>query len=167
MKTTPLLLALVLLTGCYTMKYLPYTGDQQTWPTATGSFMQTNAAVPVYYGLPPKPYRYLAQIHVNAESSSVDAVSVAAAEARKQGAHAVLILSEGQRYGGSVGASSGTAYQFPGQGNFASGFGSSVSSAQYLSQCQIIAIQFTNPADVPALAPVRKTKSLMPSQTGK
>ena len=126
--------------GCYSVKYLPYSGSQQDWPTSAGSFMAPNMPLPVYYGYPSKPYAYLAQIEVFAKHPSVDVVKVAAQEAKTKGADALLIIEDTQRPIGTTSFGSGTA--FAAGGNTAFGVGNSYGSVQYGGQTKVIAIKW-------------------------
>jgi len=113
---------LLFLTGCYTTNIMPYAGKQQAWPTADGAFVDTKQSVPVYYGLPSRPYAYIAQVQIIARDAGVDVTRIAAYTAKTQGADALLILSSGERPVSSSGFGSGFASANNG---VASGFGSS------------------------------------------
>lgn len=39
--------------------YQPYVGTQTNWPTAPAAFVTTQGRLPIYHGLPPKPYTLL------------------------------------------------------------------------------------------------------------
>jgi len=137
MKILPFLL--LLLTGCYSLKYLPYSGDQQEWPVASGSFIATNGALPCYYGYPPRAYVVLAQIEVNSGTLLVDAMRVAASTARQNGADALCVLDDAARYGGSIGSGAGFGVA---NGRTVNSFGAGSSTAVYLSSAKVIAIKF-------------------------
>lgn len=67
------------LTGCAVADFTPYVGAQQNWPTASGAFVRTvnsyngpgrsgtgrQYTLPVYLGLPNRPYRVLGYIDVD------------------------------------------------------------------------------------------------------
>jgi hypothetical protein len=57
MKLRPVVLFALLLSGCADVEYTAYFGQQQNWPVASGSFVQTKFDLPVYFGSPDKPYR--------------------------------------------------------------------------------------------------------------
>ena len=131
---------LALLTGCYSVKFLPYSGEQQSWPTATGSFTAPKMPLPVYYGYPPKPYTYIGQIEVVARHPSVDVILVAAQQAKEHGADALLVIEDTERPIGSTGVGNG--YAVGTSPNTAFGFGSSYSAVQYGGQTKAIAIKW-------------------------
>jgi len=154
------LLAVMLMTGCYSIHTMTYAGQQQDWPTATGSFVDTHQPVPVYYGFPPKPYIYLEQIQVTAKDVLADILNVAAAEAKAKHADALLVLNVGDRpigvssFGSSFSSANVTAQgsaqnwgngyttaQGTAQG-YGSSFGSSVSRVNYGGLITAIAIQW-------------------------
>src|SRR5215469_7814240 len=54
----------LLLCGCANVEYTAYSGGQQNWPVASGSFVQRNFDLPVYLGPPDKPYRVLGYTEV-------------------------------------------------------------------------------------------------------
>jgi len=45
--------------GCANVEYTSYSGTQQNWPVASGSFVQRKFDLPVYFGPPDRPYRVL------------------------------------------------------------------------------------------------------------
>lgn len=143
MKTPLLLLCLsaALLTACRSTnsRLLPYSGEQQQWPTATGSFVDTTQAVPVYFGLPPKPYTYLARIDVTARKERGNVIARAADDARDKGADALIVMENTERAVGSSGFANGVAIGSNGTGY---GFGSSSSRVRYGGQVTAIAIQW-------------------------
>jgi len=61
--------------------FMPYTGDQQKWPTASGAFVKTinsyngpfrsgtgkQYTLPAYFGLPNKPYKVIGAIDVDVQ----------------------------------------------------------------------------------------------------
>lgn len=139
MNRAMLLLLLTFCAGCYSSKYLPYAGAQQDWPTAQGSFMQTNGPLPIYFGYPPKPYEYVAQISVTTQAQGLDVILIAAREAKSKGAQALIVLDESSRPTGSVGSGFGTGMQ-NGRVGFGSGFGTSTTTYGGVAKC--IAIRF-------------------------
>lgn len=66
MKRLILLVCLsgLLATGCANYRFTPYVGAQQAWKTAPGCFVSTNGVLPIYYGLPTKPYSVLGMMTV-------------------------------------------------------------------------------------------------------
>ena len=120
MKIVPLLLVCLsglLLCGCVsTYHFTPYVGEQQNWKTASGCFMETNGALPVYYGLPPKPYNVIGMMICNANS-----LGMASRDARAHGGEAMVLTDEKTMQRGSVsigGGSSTYASGSYGYGNF-------------------------------------------------
>jgi hypothetical protein len=51
--------------GCASAVVRPYVGEQQAWPTAAGSIVNTNYSLPVFTSLPPVPYDVLAEIRIS------------------------------------------------------------------------------------------------------
>jgi hypothetical protein len=56
---------LALSLGCATAVVRPYVGDQQAWPTASGSIVNTRYGMPVFTSLPPTPYDVLAEMRIS------------------------------------------------------------------------------------------------------
>lgn len=142
MNTRSLLLSIVaaILAGCTTTKFLPYSGQQQDWPTAPGSLTEERDGIPVFHGLPPRKYDVLGQLDV--EQMHLIAPSTlgkAAAETKRRGGDAVVVLSEGSRLLGMHGTSSGTVTR---SGNFATYGGTSQSQAQYSRTATVVIIKF-------------------------
>jgi hypothetical protein len=88
--------------GCATADFHQYTGAQQNWPTATGTFVSTKYDVPAYYGLPSRSYIVLGSLDVttgppggNLATRAEDGVEFAAGKAKKMGGDAIIV----QRYG--------------------------------------------------------------------
>lgn len=44
-------------------KYLAFEGDQPSWPTGENAEVNKEFSVPIYYGLPAKPYKVLGRIY--------------------------------------------------------------------------------------------------------
>jgi len=130
-----ILLIFLFLTGCYTSQYMPYTGEQQVWPTAPGGFMATNTVIPAYYGYPPRPYIQVGQVFVATQSLQVNTLQVAARIAKQNGADAVCVLDNGTHYVGTV-----TSGFVAGGPNFASGFSST--APIYGGNTKVLAIKF-------------------------
>jgi hypothetical protein len=87
------------LAGCEDTRFIAYSGAQQKWPTAAGAMVHTKLAVPVYYGLPPRPYVVLGEVQTeqgqtwlwtNVQSETMEE---AAKEAKKRGADAIIVVS--------------------------------------------------------------------------
>lgn len=58
-------IGLALSLGCASAVVRPYVGDQQAWPTATGSIVNTNYSLPVFTSLPPVSYDVLAEVRIS------------------------------------------------------------------------------------------------------
>ena len=95
----PLLILLCFgLIGCSNVEYTPYSGGQQSWPTAPGAFVQKRFAVPIYYGDPPRAYRVLGMLEASGRrrtrANKADALEAAADQAKKMGADALIVKEE-------------------------------------------------------------------------
>lgn len=58
-------IGLALSLGCATAVVRPYVGDQQAWPTASGSIVITRYGMPIFTSLPPTPYNVLAEMRIS------------------------------------------------------------------------------------------------------
>jgi hypothetical protein len=58
-------IGLALSLGCASAVVRPYVGDQQEWPTASGSIVSTNYSLPVFTSLPPVSYDVLAEMRIS------------------------------------------------------------------------------------------------------
>src|SRR5439155_11251123 len=102
------ILVALLLWGCATADFHQYTGAQQNWPTASGAFVSTKYDVPVYFGLPNRPYIVLGSLDVttgppggNLATRAEDGVEFAAGKAKKMGGDAIVVLNYGKVQAGS------------------------------------------------------------------
>ncbi len=127
MKRNSILAACALLVGCAVADFTPYSGAQQNWPVATGTFVDNKYAVPVFYGPPNRPYDVLG--YLNAETAPVRSrrgavIAFMARRAQELGGNGLIIVGTNRQYVGSVSSSSvsGNVY---GQGFTATGFGTS------------------------------------------
>jgi len=59
------MIGLALSLGCASAVVRPYVGDQQAWPTASGSIVSTNYSLPVFTSLPPVSYDVLAEMRIS------------------------------------------------------------------------------------------------------
>ena len=99
----------VLLSGCAWAKFRGYEGGQQQWPTAPGSFVERDHAIPVYFSPPPRPYSVIGFIDATtAPIRRGGVVSFAARRAKEKGADAIIVLEEGSEYVGSFALASGS-----------------------------------------------------------
>jgi hypothetical protein len=93
------LAAVVLVTACTTTRFLPYTGAQSDWPTAAGALAEERDGMPVYHGLPPKPYDILGRLELERLNRlAPNTLTKAVSEARKRGGDAVMVVEEGSRF---------------------------------------------------------------------
>jgi hypothetical protein len=106
MKSQLLVLFALALFGCATADYHQYTGAQQNWPTASGTFVSTKYDVTAYYGPPNRPYTVLGSLDSttvrgmgqDAESAVQDAARVA----KKMGADAIIVMGSGKEQVGTA-----------------------------------------------------------------
>src|SRR6266566_8530562 len=96
------------LCGCANVEYTAYSGRQQNWPVASGSFVQRKFDLPVYFGPPDRPYRVLGYMEVESaplaiwETGKSESIKPAVKEAIKHGADAVILLASGTNVRGST-----------------------------------------------------------------
>jgi hypothetical protein len=97
------------LASCATADFHQYTGAQQNWPTASGTFVSTKYDVPAYYGLPDHPYIVLGSLDVttgppggNLATRAEDGIEFAAGKAKKMGGDAIIVQRYGKVQAGSV-----------------------------------------------------------------
>jgi hypothetical protein len=123
-RISPLIAVSLFLFGCttYTEKYAQYEGQQKNWPVSTGVTVDTQEAVPVYYGPPPRPYIVMGDL--TAGSADGNTLSELAASAKSRGADAIVLLDSKMVNVGSHTVSSG--YVWGGSG-YAFGTGTSSS----------------------------------------
>jgi hypothetical protein len=92
------------LTGCAVADFIPYSGQQQNWPTQPGSFVNTSYAIPAYISsYPNRPYNVIG--YLDATTAPVrrrGVVAFAARRAKELGADAIVVLSQGTEYAGTV-----------------------------------------------------------------
>ena len=154
-----LLLLSTLLSGCAYVQYTPYEGRSAS-PMSEGAFVDRSYALPIYKGLPPRPYTVLGFIEASERRMSFEGCYHAAVRAAKErGADAVLFFQKGQQYAGTVGGGSissstfysGQASATPiGSSVYASGTGtantfgsaSTWTSPVWLEQAQYVAIKW-------------------------
>lgn len=94
----PLCSALVLaaLTGCESMKYAKFNGEQKPWPTGS-TFTDRVCAVPVYRGWPEKQYEVLGSVQFNKPGIDWNDGDIkdAAGLAKKAGGDAIILMPKG------------------------------------------------------------------------
>ena len=103
----------LVLCGCANVEYTAYSGRQQDWPVASGSFVQRKFDLPVYFGPPDRPYRVLGYMETESaplavwETGKSESIKPAVKEAIKHGADAVILLASGTNVRGSTTFTSG------------------------------------------------------------
>src|SRR5881409_3763816 len=55
---------LTLSVGCATATVRPYIGEQQAWPTASGSIVNTKYDTPIFTSLPPSSYTVVGELRI-------------------------------------------------------------------------------------------------------
>jgi hypothetical protein len=107
MKPPFVLFLALLLCGCASVEYTAYSGRQQNWPVASGSFVQRKFELPVYFGPPDRPYRVLGYMETESaplavwETGKSESIKPAIKEALKHGADALILLTSGTNIRGS------------------------------------------------------------------
>jgi len=135
-----LLLISATLVACAHTEFIAYSGAQQKWPTAPGA-MVAKLAVPVYYGLPPRPYTVLGEIATSQGQTwawsdvQSEAMKEAAVEAKKRGADAIIVISRDASVTGYYSTASANVV-----GNTA--FGSGVTMPVQTGHVRVTAIKF-------------------------
>jgi len=107
MKLSICVVASVLLVGCATVSYSPYVGKQQDWPTAEGAFVKMRGTLPIYRGLPSRPYIVLGHLIITGDAGIEE--MMAARQASPYKADAVLFVESSMFQTGSVGGGTGFA----------------------------------------------------------
>jgi hypothetical protein len=137
-------LAALLLSGCAIADFEPYSGQQQNWPTSSGTFVNTTYVVPTYFGFPPRPYSVIG--YLDATTAPIrhrGVVGFAARRAKELGADAIIVLSHGTQYAGTI--SSGDAFtsgQFYGNGFSATTTATGSSTPLFFGKASIILIKW-------------------------
>jgi hypothetical protein len=134
--------------GCANVEYTAYTGSQQNWPVASGSFVQRKFDVPLYLGPPDRPYRVLGYIEVEApigvfETGYGETLRPAAREAARHGADAIVLLGRGTNVSGVISTSSAFASaRSYGNTAYGSGFGVGTTTPMRQARARVLAIKF-------------------------
>ena len=106
MKSRLLVLFALILSGCGTADFHQYTGTQQNWPTASGTFVSTKYDVPAYYGPPNRPYTVLGSLDATTRrgrwQDAASAVQDAARVAKRMGADAIIVMGSGKEQVGTA-----------------------------------------------------------------
>ncbi len=98
-RLIPLLLGslmLIALTGCESMQFSKFSGEQKSWPTGN-AFTEGAYAVPVYRGWPEKPYDVIGLVQFNQPGIDWNKgdEKQAAELARRAGGDAIILLPKG------------------------------------------------------------------------
>jgi hypothetical protein len=153
LKTKSLLIRFVIaaalittfVSGCAIADFTTYSGQQQNWPTQPGAFVATQYAIPAYiHSYPDRPYNVIG--YLDATTAPIrrrGVIGFAARRAKELGADAIVVLSQGSEYAGTV--STGNAFTsgnfYPGGFN-ATTTGSRVSVPLMLGKAQVLAIKW-------------------------
>ena len=100
MKNLIYILGLALAFGCATPHVRPYVGDQQAWPTASGSIVNTRYDLPIFTTLPPAQYEVIAELRISSPfyaQPEEGHMPLLVKQAIKLGADALLLV-DGQLY---------------------------------------------------------------------
>ena len=140
----PLCLAALLFSGCAIADFEPYSGQQQNWPTSPGTFVNNTNVLPTYFGYPPRPYNVIGYLEATtAPIRHRGVVSFAARRAKELGADAVIVLSHGTEYAGTIStASAFTSGKFYGNGFNATSTGTGFSAPLVFGKASIIMIKW-------------------------
>src|SRR6266480_4249492 len=148
MKCLCVPLLALLFYGCANVEYTAYSGRQQNWPVASGSFVQRKYDVPLYLGPPDRPYRVLGYIQVEApigiyETGYSETLRPAEREAARHGADAIVLLGSETNVTGTVSTSSAFASaRAAGNTVYGSGFGVGTTAAMRQAHARVLAIKF-------------------------
>ena len=133
----------MLAAGCASSNFRPYSGVQKDWPTSPGCLMETNNAVPTYFGFPPRAYVVVGCLDETAAPICASrVVRYAASRAKALGGDAIIVLDQGRQYVGS--ATHGTAYVYgpgPGYGSETATY-NGVSRPLYEGTASVLVIKF-------------------------
>jgi hypothetical protein len=102
LKFALLVCASGLLTGCLSANYHTYVGAQQDWPISRGGFVNTDHAIPVYNGLPERPYRVLGAFTLPVGQAPVSPDHWAADVGHRHQADAVCLITSQTRRAGTL-----------------------------------------------------------------
>jgi hypothetical protein len=125
----------ITMASCGSQDFHQYTGVQQNWPTASGTFVSTKYDVPVYYGPPNRPYIVLGSLDAttirgigqDAESAVQDAARVA----KKMGADGIIVIGSGREQTGTSSIGTASTYGSYTGGVYGAAFGNSVYGRTY------------------------------------
>src|SRR6266436_1946344 len=137
--------ATLLFSGCAIGDFTSYSGQQQNWRTQPGSFVSTNYVIPAYvHSWLDRPYIVLG--YLDATTAPIrrrGVVAFAARRAKELGADAIIVLSHGTEYAGTISTGSAfTSGQFCGSGFNATTTGTSFSGPLVFGKASIILIKW-------------------------
>jgi len=110
MKNSICLLGLVLTLGCATAVVRPYVGEQQSWPTASGSIVSMKYDLPVFTTLPTAPYEVIAELRITSPfyaQPEEHHMPLLVKKAIKLGADALLLVDGGIYFSTQYGLKAG------------------------------------------------------------
>ena len=100
MKNIICLFGLALTFGCATPIVRPYVGEQQAWPTSSGSIVSAKYDLPIFTTLPPVPYDVIAELRISSPfyaQPEEGHMPILVKKAIELGADAILLV-DGQIY---------------------------------------------------------------------
>ena len=107
---------ILLIEGCASVKYSPYVGKQQDWPTAVGSFMNQHKGFPIYKGLPDKAYTIIGEAIIEQYPEYMDAEIARIGKSKK--ADAAMLVDSQKVFGGTYNVGGGSTTYFQGQSSY-------------------------------------------------
>lgn len=123
------------LASCASQDFHQYTGVQQNWPTASGTFISTKYDVPAYYGPPNRPYIVLGSLDATTVrgigQDSESAVQDAARVAKRMGADAIIVIGSGREEVGRGSFATASTNSSSAGGFYGTAVGNSVSGRTY------------------------------------
>ena len=167
MKNLMAVLGLCFTLGCATATVRPYIGDQQAWPTGSGSIVNTRYDLPVFTSLPPAQYEVMGEIRI-----------ASAFYAQPEEQHLPLLVKKGVELGADALVLVDGAIYFSTSYGAATGDGAATGGGTSLSQVNkfnpesfeknvnVIAIRWRNgpPQGMPARYAKYTQKTMMPAE---
>lgn len=113
LKFTLLSFTATLISSCAIVNFVPYSGKQQNWPTASGGFVQTHNEFKIYKGFPERPYTILGELIIEQYPQYMNAEIASAGKKHK--ADAAIIVDSSTVNGGSMNFGGGGTTVYQGQ----------------------------------------------------
>ena len=110
MKNLISVLGLCLALGCATAVVRPYVGEQQAWPTSSGSILNAKYDLPIFTTLPPVPYEVVAELRITSPfyaQPEEGHLPLLVKKAMKLGADALLLVDGGLYFSTQYGLKAG------------------------------------------------------------